>query len=94
MLWQLVQSRIPVDQIERKNSWKALLQEVTHDLESGKLKEWGSFAGEGSGFCIAEGTPAEIARLTLKYVPYVRFETHPLVTASESLENISRLVNP
>lgn len=83
LLWQLDPARIPVDPKERGAGWGALIEMVKKDLEKGILKEWGSFVAESNGFGIMEGDETEIAINLQRYSPYVGFETHSFMSASE-----------
>jgi hypothetical protein len=47
------------------------------------MKDWGSFVAEGRGFGIMEGDETEIAINLQRCLPYVGFETHPFMAASQ-----------
>jgi len=83
MLWQLDPARVPVEPKQRATGWAALMAMVKNDLEKGIMKDWGSIIGEGKGYSIAEGGETEIAIMTQQYSPYVRFETHPIMSANQ-----------
>ncbi|NVM00742.1 MAG: hypothetical protein HWN67_00280 [Candidatus Helarchaeota archaeon] len=63
--------------------WAVLLNMVKEDVKSGKIKEWGAFAGELRGYTVLEGTPIEISDFTTQYAPFVTFTTHILLSVDE-----------
>jgi hypothetical protein len=83
LLWQLDPTRVPVGPKERATGWSGLMAMVKKDLEKGISKDWGAFIGEGKGYAIAEGTETEVSLMTQQYIPYVLFETHPIMSASQ-----------
>jgi hypothetical protein len=83
LVWRLDPSRVPVDPKERARAWSGLMAMVKKDLEKGISKDWGAFIGESSGYAIAEGSETEVSIMTQQYSPYVAFETHPIMSASQ-----------
>jgi hypothetical protein len=86
LLWETDISRAPLDPKERLTGWAKLLNMIKDDVESGKLKDWGEFPGEHAGYAIVEGTEQDVLAGTERYVPYVRFETHPVISVSQVME--------
>ena len=69
--------------------------DLTHhqkDLEKGQMKDWGVFAGEGRGYSVFEGAAEDIHLFIQKYVPFVIFETHPVIDADKAHEVVKKLV--
>jgi hypothetical protein len=64
---------------------------VKKDLDKGILKDWGSFVAENKGFGIMEGDETEISINLQRYSPYVRFETHSFLSASQAEEMLKAL---
>ena len=91
LLWQLDPSRMPVDPKERGAGWSVLMGMVKKDLEKGVLKAWGSFVAESKGFGIMEGDETEISINLQRYSPYVGFETHSFISASQVEEMLKAL---
>lgn len=91
LIWQLDSSRVPVDQKERGRQWAGLLGMVKKDLEKGLTKDWGIFAGEDSGYVIAEGSETDIAVMVQQYYPFVNFETHPIMSVSQAEEVVKAM---
>jgi len=76
----------PTDLKERASGWMTLLDMVKQDLENAKIKDWGNFVGESSGFLIIEGTEEELSNIIQKWVPFVRFEAKPFMSVDEITE--------
>ncbi len=91
LLWEVDQSRVPVDAKERGRAWSLLMDMVRQDREAGMMKDWGAFVGEINGFAVYEGTEVEAGSMTVKYVPYVSFKVHPLASESQINEVIKSL---
>lgn len=88
ILWKLNPQFIPVDPAERAAGWDLLIALVKQDMEKGLIKEWGAFVGEPNGFDIVEGSEEEVQLMMTKFVPYVDFEVHPLI----SLEKVEAVI--
>ena len=88
MIWDLNLALTPVNPKERGAGFELLMSMVKQDIEKGLSKDWGNFVGEGSGYCIAEGSEVEINKMVQQYAPYVTFKTHPVV----SLEQVDEVI--
>ena len=88
MIWNLNLALTPVNPKERGAGFELLMSMVKQDIEKGLSKDWGNFVGEGSGYCIAEGSEVEINKMVQQYAPYVTFKTHPVV----SLEQVDEVI--
>jgi len=91
MLWRLDPARIPVDPKERGAGWSVLMEMVKKDLEKGIIKDWGMFVAERKGFGLMERDETEIAINLQRYSPYVHFESHSFISASQAEEMIKAL---
>lgn len=89
LLWEMDQTRIPVDPKERETIWGPLMDMVKQDIEKGIFKDWGSFVGETKGYTIAEGTEEEIENMVKQYIPFVQFEVHP-IAVDEGIKALSK----
>jgi hypothetical protein len=85
ILWEVDQTRIPINPKERGAGFAALMKMVRQDREKGLTKDWGAFVGEDRGYSINEGSELEVMKGLQQYVPFVRFQVHPI--ASEDLVN-------
>jgi len=88
MIWQLNERLTPVDPKERGNGFRLLIEMVKQDRQKGLTKDWGNFVGEGSGYCVVEGSEVEINKMVQQYSPYVGFQTHPIA----SLEQVDEMI--
>jgi hypothetical protein len=88
-IWELDESRLPVDPKERAAAWQMFHALVQSDFDKGVLKDWGAFTGNHRGFSVLEGTSIEIGLMQQQYVPYVKFTTHHF----ERLDVNTELVN-
>ena len=91
VLWEVDQSKIPIDSVERGQGWSLLMAMVRQDLESGITKDWGAFLGESQGYSIFEGTEMEVLKSLQQYVPFCIFEVRPIATESQVNEMIKGL---
>ena len=91
VLWEVTQSKIPVDPKERKDAWSLLMAVVKQDIEKGIVKDWGSFVGENKGYSINEGTEVEVMNALQQFVPYCTFTVHPIATVGQVNEMIKAL---
>ena len=56
---------------------------VKQDLKAGIHSDWGSYVGGGKGYTVSEGNELEIAQLMQKFVPFVKFEVHQVMTVEQ-----------
>lgn len=59
--WKGINARISADFKEAIKQISSLTQMAREDLKSGKLKDWGVFAGSNAGYAIFEGNEIGIA---------------------------------
>ena len=85
ILWEVDQTKIPMDPKERGEGWGMLMAMVRQDIEKGITKDWGAFVGETRGYHVAEGTELEVMAQLQQYVPFCTFQVYPVAT--ESLVN-------
>lgn len=91
VLWEVDQSRVPVDTKERGGAWSLLVAMVKQDIKGGKVKEWGAFVGEINGYAVYEGTEVEVGSMLVQYSPYVSFKVHPAASVKQVDEIIKSL---
>jgi hypothetical protein len=92
VLWELDESKIPVDPKERGTGWKTLMDMVKQDLETGTAKDWGAFVGQHKGYTVHEGTEVQVGLALEQYVPFVRFKVLPLSSVSQVDELIEAML--
>jgi hypothetical protein len=91
VLWEMDQTKIPISPQERGTGWSLLVNMVKEELKKGVFKDWGAFVGENAGYAVAEGTELEIHRLAQKWVPFVLFKVHSIVSLDEQQKMIKGL---
>jgi len=91
VLWEVDQTKIPIDSLERKDGWSLLMAMVGQDHEKGHVKDWGAFTGENKGYSIYDVTRIELLKSLQQYVPFCIFKVHPISSVSEVNEMISSL---
>jgi hypothetical protein len=90
-LWEVDQTKIPIDPKERGEGWGLLMAMIRQDIEKGIIKDWGSFVGEAKGYGVVEGTEVEVMKALQQYVPYCIFKMHPIATESQVNEMLKSL---
>jgi hypothetical protein len=90
-LWEVDQTKIPLDPKERGAGWSFLMAMVRQDIEKGLVTSWGAFVGETNGYGVYEGTELEVMNALQQYVPFCIFKVHPISTESQINEMIKGL---
>ena len=90
-LWEIDESKIPVDPKERGAGWSLFMAIIKESLGKGITKDWGAFVGETSGYSILEGTEVEVSSYLQKFVPFVSFKLFPIASVSHVEEMIKLL---
>lgn len=91
VLWEVDQTKIPIDPKERGAAWGLLMALIRQDIEKGLTKDWGAFVGETNGYAINEGTELEVMLGLAQYVPFCIFKVYPIATEGHVLEMIKAL---
>ena len=91
VLWELDNTRIPIDPKERGEAYGLFMAMVRQDIEKGITKDWGSFVGEGGGYTVFEGTELEVMKTLEQYVPYCKYKIHPVASESQDNELVKAL---
>jgi hypothetical protein len=91
VLWEVDQTKIPLDPKERGEGWSFLMAMIRQDIEKGITKDWGSFVGESSGYAVNEGTELEVMKSLQQFVPFCTFKVHPIASESQVNEMIKEL---
>ena len=91
VLWEVDQTKIPVDPKERGDGWSLLMAMVRQDIEKGITKDFGAFVGENKGYSVNEGTELEVMSSLAQYVPFCIFKVHPIASESDVNEMIKGL---
>jgi len=91
VLWEVDQTKIPVDPKERGDGWAFLMAMIRKDIEKGLTKDWGSIVGETGGYAVNEGTEVEVMNGLQQYVPFCIFKVYPIATESQVNEMLKGL---
>lgn len=91
VLWELENTRIPIDPKERGEAYGLFMAMVRQDIEKGITKDWGAFVAEGNGYTVAEGTELEVMKTLEQYVPYCTYKIHPIASESQVNELVKAL---
>jgi hypothetical protein len=90
-LWEIDQTKVPINFQERGAAWGALMDMIKEDLKKGILKDWGAFVGELNGYSISEGTEVEIGNMIQRYLPWVIFKGHAIASVTQVDEIVKAL---
>jgi len=91
ILWEVDQTKIPIDPKERGAGWGFLMAMIRQDIKKGLTKDWGAFVGESKGYAVNEGTELEVMKGLQQYVPFCIFKVHPISTESQVNEMVAAL---
>ncbi len=91
VLWEVDQSKIPIDPKERSAGWSILMAMVRQDMKKGLTKDWGAFVGELHGYAVNVGSELEVMKGLQQYVPFCKFKVHPIATPDQTEEMIKAL---
>jgi hypothetical protein len=91
ILWEVDQTKIPIDPKERGTGYSLLMAMVRKDFEKGLTKDWGAFVGENNGYSVGEGPELEVMKSLQQYVPFCIFKVYPIATESQINEMIKAL---
>ena len=91
VLWEVDQTKIPINPKERKEGWSMLMAMTGQDMEKGLTKDWGAFVGENKGYAVSEGTELEVMSSMQQYVPFCTFKVYPIATMQQVNEMIKAL---
>ena len=93
ILWELDQTKMPIDPKERAAGWAAFMAMVRKDHERGVATSWGSFLANGSGYTVMEGTELEVMLVLQQYVPFITYKVHPIATESQVNELVKAMLS-
>jgi hypothetical protein len=83
VLWELDEDKIPEDPKERGAAWTVMVDMVKQDMKANVHIDWGSYVGGGKGYAVSQGNELEIAQLMQKFVPFVKFEVHQVMSIDQ-----------
>jgi len=87
ILWELDDSRVPVDADERSTMWEAMADTVKQDIEDGKTTDWGCFVGETKGYAVIDQNDViDITKGLQRFYPFVTFQVHQVMSVEQMTE--------
>jgi len=91
ILWEIASGTVSIDPKERMAVWGQLAEVTKKALDSGKVKEWGIFAGGSGGYSIVDETSADTLTRALMLAPYVKIAVHPVLSLPEVMKIMQSL---
>ena len=91
VIWEVDQTKTPIDPKERGAGWSMLMAMVRQDHEKGLISSWGNFVGETNGYMVIEGSEVEVMNAIQQYVPFVIFDVKPVASEEQVNEMIKAL---
>jgi hypothetical protein len=86
ILWEMNINSLPTDPAEQAAIYGRLAAITKQALDSGKVKDWGIFAGGGAGYSIADEASAETLGRALQFAPYIKFQVHPVLGMADVMK--------
>jgi hypothetical protein len=75
---------------ERGKLWISMLEMVRAEMKSGAPADERVYSDSIAGYALAETDEKSLHAMVLKWVPYVVFDSKPVLTVGESLANIKQ----
>lgn len=91
VLWEVDQAKISMDSKERATGWSVLMNMVKKDRKKGLTKDWGAYVGETRGYTVIDGPELDVMTTLQRYVPFVKFNVHPVATETQVKKMIKAL---
>jgi hypothetical protein len=91
ILWKVDLNKMPISREERAAALGPMVDLVEQGMKEGRIKDWGTFVGEMSGYSIAEGNEIEVSLSNQQWVPFCDFEVHPVASISDTKKVIGEL---
>jgi hypothetical protein len=91
ILWKIDLNKMPISPDERAAALGPMIDMVEQGMKEGRIKDFGTFVGEMSGYSIAEGSEVEVSLSNQHWIPFCSFEVHPVASISDTKKVISEL---
>jgi len=85
-LWEMDNSKMPIDPNERAALLGKMTEMTKKMLGEGKITDWGIFAEGNAGYSISKGTEADVLKRVMQFMPYCKFQVHPVLSIDEVTE--------
>jgi hypothetical protein len=86
ILWEMESTVMPKDPAEQMAVLGRLGQITKAAVDSGKVKDWGIFAGGHAGYSIVDELPTETLTRCMQLMPYVKVTINPVVGINEVMQ--------
>ena len=89
--WELNPHMTPASAEERVKLWLSMLEMVKKEMQTGKLVDWGHNGDSSGGYAVWDGvSEEEMFTSMLKYMPYVDFDSKPVLSVDETISSIKK----
>jgi hypothetical protein len=86
ILWEMETAIMPKDPAEQMAVLGKLGQITKAAVDSGKVKDWGIFAGGHAGYSIVDETATETLTRCMQFMPYVKLNVNPVVGINDVMQ--------
>jgi hypothetical protein len=86
ILWEMDPAVMPKDPAEQMAVFGKLGQITKSSLDSGKVKDWGIFAGGWAGYSIIDEPATETLTRSFQFTPYVKLKVNPVVGINDVMQ--------
>jgi hypothetical protein len=86
ILWETEFGRLSTDPNEQAAVLGKMMEMTKQAMDKGDITDWGIYAGGAAGYGIAEGTAVDALRGAMLFMPYVKFQVHPVLSMGEVAE--------
>jgi hypothetical protein len=86
ILWEMDAAVMPKDPAEQMAVFSKLGMITKNALDSGKVKDWGIFAGGGAGYSIVDEPATETLTRAMQMMPYVKLKINPVVGINDVMQ--------
>ncbi len=86
ILWETNFSSLPSDPAAQAAIWGRFGEITKKAMDSGKVKDWGIFAGGFAGYSIADEATTETLSRALQFSPYIKATVHPVLSLPEVMK--------
>jgi hypothetical protein len=86
ILWEMEPKVMPKDPAEQMAILGRLGQITKAAVDSGKVKDWGIFAGGSAGYSIVDEPATETLTRAMQFMPYVKLTINPVVGINEVMQ--------
>ena len=86
ILWEMEPAVMPKDPAEQMAVLGKLGMITKNAVDSGKVKDWGIFAGGFAGYSIIDEPATETLTRAMQFMPYVKLKVNPVVGINEVMQ--------